>query len=260
MYCKTITLNSLKPLAIMFALVFSTNAASATDLFERHSMKDEETTPTGHGVTVSGSATFTSQYITDGLRETDGSPTVQASIELGYKQFYLGIWGSGLDYPDNSADVEIDVYGGVKFNIDRFLVDVGFIYYAYPDADDDAGEYDFIEGKLGISTDLTDNVNVGAAIFYTPEIFGEGGEVWSYEGNISIALGKYDRFSPTFSAKVGHLDFADNSAASYTYWNAGVEIGIGDKLSLDLRYWDTDIDNNQTFADADFVASITASF
>jgi uncharacterized protein (TIGR02001 family) len=244
------------------ALLLSSSVANAADLFDREggSMKDDAEVTHDRDISVSASAAFTSQYITDGLRETSGNPTVQAGIELGYKQFYLGVWGSGIDYDNDTSHIEIDVYGGFKHKIDKFEFDIGFIYYGYPDADDAGGEFDFIEGKLAVNTDLTDKINVGAALFYTPEVFGEAGEVWSYEGTISVALGKYDRFSPTFSAKVGYLDFQDDSSLSYTYWNAGVEIGIGDKLALDLRYWDTDVDNNPAFADDEFVATLTASF
>jgi len=249
-----------------FTLLATTSVSNATDLFNREGgMKDDVEVARDHDVTISGTAALTSQYITDGLTETTRNPTVQVGIELSYKQFYLGVWGSGIDYDggssiDGASNIEIDVYGGVKFNVDRFTFDVGFIYYGYPDADDDAGEFDFIEGKFGISTDLTDKVNVAANVFYTPEIFGEGGEVISYDGTVTVALGKYGRFSPAFSAKVGHLDFLDNSSLSYAYWNAGIEIGVGDKLALDLRYWDSDVENDVRFADDEFVATLTARF
>ena len=41
-----------------------------------------------------------------------------------------------------------------------------------------------------------------------------------------------------------------NGKDSYMYWNAGLTLGI-DKLSLDFRYWDTDIPNTNTCARRD---------
>jgi len=81
------------------------------------------------------------------------------------------------------------------------------------------------------------------------------------EWQVVVSLGEYRRLKPFFSALIGYVDFLDDAfeGDSYTYWNAGVEVGLDDKFSLDLRYWDTDTKNNDN-ADERFVGTLSASF
>ena len=51
----------------------------------------------------------------------------------------------------------------------------------------------------------------------------------------------------------------------YWYWNAGISLGFHEKFSLDLRYWDTQIETAgfgtcAGVCDERFVATLSASF
>ncbi|GAA6211727.1 TorF family putative porin [Hyphomicrobiales bacterium 4NK60-0047b] len=256
--------------ATTVALFVSTGVANAADLFERGSLKDapvERERPE-----LSANVALTSDYIFRGISQTQEGPAIQGGFDASYKMFYAGVWASNLDFggDDNGndiANIEIDLYAGIKHKFGAIEADLGVIYYAYPGAEDPTAELDYVEIKFGASGNLTDKIGLSGTLYYSPDYTGETGETLTYEGGVSIALGTYGRFSPTFTGTVGYVDFLEsaNEALSYTYWNAGVEVGFAEKFTLDLRYWDTDIDDDHASGLADeseerFVATVSASF
>lgn len=241
------------------ALVLSASVANATDLFNRGSMKDA---PSADRPEFSANVALTTDYVFRGYTQSDEEAALSGGFDASYKMFYAGVWASSIDFGDGSADLEIDLYAGLKHKFDKIEVDVGVIYYAYPDANDAAAEYDLVEFKLGLSGDLTDNIGLSGTVYYTDEGFAKAGPVTTWEGGVSVALGTYSGFSPSFTGTIGYVDVDDNSAASYTYWNAGIEVGLSEKFTLDLRYWDTDVPDAaaKNVADARFVATISSSW
>ncbi len=258
-----------------FALCFTASAALATDLFDRSgSMKDDAHEASSDRPEFSANVAITSDYIFRGISQTSEHPAIQGGFDATYKGFYVGVWGSNLDFGGTAtgdvADIEVDIYGGYTHKFGNVEADLGVLYYIYPDAEDAGAELDYVEFKFGLSGDISSNVGLSGTIYYSPEYTGELGETIAYEGGITVGLGTHGRFSPKFTALIGYLDFLDNAFDnnSYAYWNAGVEVGLGDKFTLDLRYWDTDIDNgNPLFTngdlfshDARFVATISSSW
>lgn len=249
------------------ALFITAGVANAADLYDRHrgSMKDapvveRERPKCGANVAL------TTDYVFRGYSQTEEGPAIQGGFDCDYRMFYAGVWASNLDFGGDGfgndiANIEIDVYGGIKHKFGGVEADLGVIYYAYPGAEDAGGELDYVEIKFGLSGDI-DKVSLGGTLYYSPEYTAETGETLTYEGTISFGLGTYGRFSPTFSALIGYVDFLDSAfeAGSYTYWNAGVEVGFAEKFALDLRYWDTDVDGDPDIADERFVATVSASF
>ena len=62
---------------------------------------------------------------------------------------------------------------------------------------------------------------------------------------------------PTFGATLGYQTgqdwryrtlSANYAADNYIYWNAGMTLGFGDNFSLDLRWWDTNLKDNNLAA------------
>ncbi len=247
--------------ATTVALAFTAGAANATDLLhrDRGSMKDapvveRERPKCGANVAL------TTDYVFRGESQSDEGAAIQGGFDCEYSKFYAGVWASSVDFGDDTS-MELDVYGGIKHKFDKIEVDVGVIYYAYPDAQDN-NDQDYVEFKIGLSGDITDNISLSGTLYYSDDYYNQSGEAWIYEGGISIALGTYSRFSPTFSALIGQVDWDDNALAGsddLTYWNAGVEIGFAEKFTLDLRYWGTDDDAN-ALRDDRFVATISSSW
>ena len=71
-------------------------------------------------------------------RTNQFKPALQGGVDYAFANgFYLGNWNSTVDFraPDNKrAGVEIDLYGGYKWNIGEFGLDVGALQYYYPGA------------------------------------------------------------------------------------------------------------------------------
>lgn len=81
-----------------------------------------------------------SEYRYRGLGQTRGKPALQGGIDYDSgKGYYLGVWGSTIKWiKDNSTatqgvdgGVEIDLYGGYKFDLGGDTLDVGFLRYQY---------------------------------------------------------------------------------------------------------------------------------
>ena len=212
--------------------------------------------------TFSFNAGGTSDYIFRGVSQNNEDPAFQAGVDVTYGIFYIGAWGSGVDKNFVGGAVqEIDVYAGITPSLGIADFDFGVIYYGYPNqkstlATNGLGQVvdvDYWEGKAGVSTDdLVKNLTVGVTAYYSPEYTFESGEVWTFEGSASYGLPSVGPFSPTISGLVGYqvsdasspTDLTFDAAGlddDYWYWNVGLELAV-DKLSFDLRYHDTDLD------------------
>ncbi|WP_072376208.1 TorF family putative porin [Hyphomicrobium sp. NDB2Meth4] len=218
--------------------------------------------------TYSFSITGTSDYVFRGISQTDNDPTIQGSVGIGYGIFYAGAWGSGLDFGGDStgfgedAQVEIDYYAGIKPTWGPATFDFGVIYYTYPGAGDSLAELDYVELKAGVSGEILKGLTAGGVAYWSPEYTGEVGETWTFEGSLAYALPQLWIFSPTVSGLVGHVDADAASFIDYTYWNAGLSLAV-DKITFDLRYWDTDLSKAECFGtskcDERFVFSLTVA-
>jgi uncharacterized protein (TIGR02001 family) len=144
--------------------------------------------------------------------------------------------------------MEWDFYAGIKPKTGPITWDLGVIYYTYPNAKDAGAELNMVEFKVGGSAEIWKDGTLGVTGFFSPDYTGELGDVWTIEVGFSQALPKIGMFSPTFSALYGYQHGSDAAYAgfygdnNYSYWNAGLTFGFLEKWSLDLRYWDTNLD------------------
>ncbi len=208
----------------------------------------------------------TSDYIFRGISQNNRKPAGQGGVDMTYGIFYAGVWGSDVNFgrnPDGSAvaNVEIDYYAGIKPVMGPITFDLGVIYYSYLGGKDRGPrfrqfrEQDYQEIKVGASATLVPKLTTGVTAFFSPQYTGGQGFVTTVEGTIAYETATFLRMTPTFSATLGSVfgdasDIKDpfvfaNGKDSYLYWNAGVTLGI-EKLSIDLRYWDTNIPNSGT--------------
>ncbi len=223
----------------------------------------------------------TSDYVFRGFSQSAEKPAFQAGADLTYGIFYAGFWGSAIDFgrytPTGSASTadvggfaEIDWYMGIKPTVGPVTLDLGVIYYSYPGAKDGnflltgkPYEWDYVELKAGYSTSaFIKNLTTGTTIFYSPDYTNEQGAVWTVESMAAYELPKVGIFTPTFGGTFGAqygdfsaTDFAAGRATyfqangkdSYYYWNVGLALAV-DKLTLDFRYWDTNVSNSNVNA------------
>lgn len=87
---------------------------------------------------VSGNLGGTSNYLWRGVTQTQDAVAIQGGIDYSHDSgFYAGSWASNVDF-GNDTSYELDLYAGYGGNItEDFSYDIGYLYYAYPDAESD---------------------------------------------------------------------------------------------------------------------------
>ncbi|WP_309496733.1 TorF family putative porin [Sulfurovum sp.] len=100
---------------------------------------------------ISANLAIASNYVWRGMTQSHNSPAVQGGLDLGYNGFYLGTWGSNVDFGDTNNNLEADFYAGYAGEVNGFGYDLGYIYYAYPNESD---AFNFDEAYVGVSYDF----------------------------------------------------------------------------------------------------------
>ena len=76
------------------------------------------------------------EYRYRGISQTRLKPALQGGVDYTAGSFYVGAWGSTIQWIKDGggkADVEIDIYGGYKFELAKDTVlDLGVLTYQYP--------------------------------------------------------------------------------------------------------------------------------
>ena len=182
-----------------------------------------------------------SNYYFRGFSETDGGAAIQGGVDYEHASgFYTGTWVSNVDFGDETS-YELDLYAGFADALDNgFFYDVGYIYYAYPDARDADGslsaDFGEVYGEVGFDT--------GAAGLYA-------GLAWVVHDDDDSALLEDDRyyyagvdvpFMEVYSAGllIGHVDPDDSDATSYNHYTASLTRDAGDwgEFSFNFEYED----------------------
>jgi uncharacterized protein (TIGR02001 family) len=243
------------------ALVAVAGSALADGMAKaKGSVKDAPVEAPKSDLQITGNFAATTDYVFRGISQSAENWTVQAGVDLTYKWFYAGMWGSGIDFGNDFlgrdiAHTEIDFYAGIKPVVGKFTFDLGVIYYTYPRARDPLAELNYVELKAGVSVEAWKDATLSFTAFYSPEYTSETGEVLTLEGGFAQVLPKFGPVTPTFSALLGYQTgdtaayraIIANGSDDYFYWNAGVALGFGDRFSIDLRYWDTNISDAGNF-------------
>ena len=194
-------------------------------------------------------------YIFRGITNTNNNPQMYGGADATIMGIgYAGVWVSNVDF-GNSTDFEYDLYAGVKPTLGPVAFDLGVIYYGYnnkPSGPDEA----YVEWKAAASVPVGP-ASIGAAVYYSDDFFGETGKATYYEVNGSMPIAD-TKFS--VSGALGHQDVV--GPLDYTTWNLGVGYALTDHVTFDLRYWDTDADED-TFGklyQAQVVGGVKVSF
>lgn len=204
---------------------------------------------------LSSNVALASDYTFRGISQTDGDPALQGGFDyandLGGIPFYAGVWGSTIDFAAQSAELEVDLYAGIKPRLnDQVGFDLGVIGYLYPSASDDGAELDYVEAYAKVGFDLTPAFSLGGAVYVSPEFTGETGT--GVYAEISAGYKLNDAFALSGAYGMQQAEDADFDPAvgiddSYSTWNAGVTWSpTGDLLkgfAFDVRYVGTDIDD-----------------
>lgn len=210
-----------------------------------------------------GNVAVASDYAFRGISQTGAEPAIQGGMDLSHPSgLYLGTWGSSVNFGEElsagpRAQVEMDVYGGVRKSIPRFAdLDLGAVGYLYPGA---AGgrNYNFLE--LGLAANRSvGRVSGGITLKYSPDFFAASGTGVYYGGQLSVPVSFV-----TVSGSAGHQLIEDNAAfgtPDYTDFGIGASVGVAG-FNLGGRLLTTDLSKEECFGgstlcDARFVLSV----
>lgn len=190
-------------------------------------------------VTVTGNVTLVSDYQWRNVTQSNYDATIQGGIDLTTSSgFYVGTWASGVDFENGPDDtnLEVDLYGGYRFDLGGVGADVGVIYYAYPDSEGSDINFYEVYGKLSKTFDA---VTLGGSFNWDPD-----NETTFLDASVGYAV------TPEFSLSAGYGKYLEG-AGEYAGWNAGASWAVGG-VTLGARYYDNDI----TGSDDGYVFSI----
>jgi uncharacterized protein (TIGR02001 family) len=194
---------------------------------------------------------FTTDYILRGVSQSNRKPAVQGYFEGRYNinemiQLYAGVWGSSLN--SNFADAEFDISGGARFTVGNFGLDLGYVYYVYPDGVATSNSGNFGEFYAKPSYKVTDWLTI-SGIIDGGNNFNDGRGIvgdataYYYSGMVTVTppIALPYGITTAISAEIGRQVLPGSLNADYTYWDAGIAFTYK-AVTLDLRYWDTDLD------------------
>ena len=223
------------------------------------------------GITISGSATLTSDYRFRGISQTDKKLAVQGTFTIAHESgFYATVWGSSVDdYVAAGSDQEIDLIAGWAKDFNGTKLDIGVLYYYYPGAEEIIPGYksDFIEPYVAVSHTFgpaTGKLSLAYAPKSNALSVGDGREDNLYvAGDVSAPIGD------SGFAVSGHLAHSFGPSYltigdEYTDWNLGASYTYKN-FTLGVSYVDTDKSlynpiSGKNLSKAGVVVSLSAAF
>lgn len=205
---------------------------------------------------ITGGFTAVSDYRFRGLTQSKENPAVQGTVNINHESgLYVGTWASTIDGGlDGSTPAltgygftEVDLYGGFTKTFGGLGVDVGLLYYFYPDGERNQNT-DFFEPYGSLSYTIGPvSAKVGAAY------------AWSGQKGLNFTAGSDDDLYVYGEAGVGipgtpvtikgHLGYTNGSLGlvnplasddTYADWSVTAEYVHG-PVKVGVSYVDTDI-------------------
>ncbi len=248
-------------LSVVAALVVSTAApAFAADMPVKAKMAAPAPAPSPFDIAFG--VAFTTDYVLRGISQTNRKPAVQGYFEARYNindmiQLYAGVWGSSL--ASYFANAEIDPNGGGRFTLGNFGLDLGYVYYYYPDGTSIAttGYGSFGEFYAKPTYKVAEWLTIGGVIdggnnFNNGYLIVGSKTAYFYSGNAVITL----PWAPggvaiSLNPEIGRQVYQCTGCTSYTYYDVGLDFTFK-AVTLDLRYWNTNAPSTAFVAPAAF--------
>jgi len=219
----------------------------------------------------SANVALSTDYMYRGGSQTNEQPAISGGFDYAHSSgVYAGLWASNVDFGD-SANIEIDFYGGIAGEISNGIGwDVGALYYHYPgvsDADEAAGDFDFIEGYGGLTYTFSDvqlKPAIGVKFSYSPDYFGENGDSYYVNADLGLSL----PYGVGFAFQYGNQMFDNSGMTDYSHYSVGLSKDVAqfnfdvtwyDEIDDANLFWNLSSDPNNTPAEA-LVFTVSASF
>ena len=191
--------------------------------------------------------TGTTDYVSRGITQDDSSPAIQGYVEPSYGlgpvlgDAYVNVWSSNVDFGDDFRGAEIDVAGGIKpkFLGPNWSPNIGYVQYFYA-PEDVSPTYGEVYAKTDYKFGKDDKFTLRGMILFAPD-FSQTGKTATF-----IAGGGKVAFWKNFAAYagVGYQFFEDPHAFEDLAWTAGLSY-YWKSLTFDVRYWDTNLKDDE---------------
>ena len=224
--------------------------------------------PTLASAELSSTVSLVSDYTFNGVSQTDGDPALQASLDYGINDFYVGTWASNVDYgKEDDTVLELDLYAGKYFQVSQAVgIDAGVAYYSYhgDTADEDGyvsmdSAYGEVYGKFDFASGIGQTeLNLWYAWDYAGSDAGH--VVTMLAQSYDVAEGHTLRLSIDQSTSLDDdkYSWTADGDASYVHYRLAYETSFKG-FDFDIAAEDTTIDNNDR-ADARIVAGVSYTF
>ena len=201
-----------------------------------------QTKPPEPDYTLSFNVGAVTDYRYRGISQSRLKPALQGGADFAHKSgFYIGTWASTIRWIEDAggdSEVEVDLYGGYKFNAGPLGMDVGVLRYFYPGS------------SLPVNPDTTELYVAGtwgpATLKYshaTTNLFGFSDSKGSGYLDLSATFNT-PFWGLTVTPHVGHQRVRHNSYFSYTDWSVTLGKDFGNGLAASLAYVDTNAKTN----------------
>lgn len=192
---------------------------------------------------------LTTNYVSRGITNSNSEPAVQVyvepSVELGdFGTAYVNVWSSNVDYGEGFEGYEIDVAGGFRPTFGPLSLDVGYVHYFYS-PEHVSPDYGEVFAKADYNFD--DKFTIAGRVFFAPDFNQSGNTATWVAGGVRVPL-PHD-FSAY--AGIGYQFIDDPEAFEQLAWMAGVSYSWK-AVTIDVRYWDTDLDGEGCTARSGF--------
>lgn len=189
----------------------------------------------------------TTDYVSRGITQTGSDPAIQGYIEPSYGlgsvlgDLFVNVWSSNVDFGSGFDGAEIDVAGGIKpkFLGPKWSPTIGYVHYFYS-PEDVSPDY----GEIYASTDYTfgkdDKFQLRGLLFFAPNFNQDNFTATWVAGGGRVMLTK----NFMVYAGAGYQFFEDSDAFEQLAWTAGASY-FWKSLTFDVRYWDTDLSDNE---------------
>ncbi len=174
------------------------------------------------------------------LSKTSGfKPALQGGVDYANANgFYLGNWNSTVNFPTvgtTKANLEVDLYGGYKFPLGDFGMDVGALAYVYPGATTANTTEVYAAASYGPVTAKYSNT-VSKGYFGVGQATSDGRGT----GYLNLAFAQEIMPKVTLKASVGSTMFttAGKKAGGTDYmdYSVGASYDLGEGLSFTGSY------------------------
>lgn len=196
-------------------------------------------------------ATAASEYMSKGAGKSDGEPALQLEAAYEVGPLDIGVWGSTAAFAEG-GDAELQAFVSGDVEAGPFDIDLRAMIKHAP------GTVDGVQDtwlELRADSELkAGGSTLRLRVEYSPDSYGRTEAAWWIELQASRKIARDWKVSAAYGGREQDL------GTDYRAWNAGVTWKATDRLSLDLRWYDTDYHGGGEKYDGRLFASATVAF